>query len=40
MRNYMIYTDSACDMELETLKSWGVKSQSLSLISTAQRKRF
>lgn len=32
MRNFMIYTDSACDMELETLKSWGVKSQSLSLI--------
>jgi len=32
MRKFIIFTDSACDMELETLESWGVKSQSLSLI--------
>ncbi len=32
MRNYIIYTDSACDMERETLESWGVRSISLSLI--------
>lgn len=31
MNNYVIYTDSACDMELSTLKEWGVKHCSLSL---------
>lgn len=30
MNNYVIYTDSACDICSETLNSWGVKSVSLS----------
>lgn len=32
MKNYVIYTDSACDMECSTLENWGVRSKSLSLL--------
>lgn len=34
MNNYLIYTDSACDMEASTLESWNVKYQSLTLSFT------
>ena len=39
MSNFVIFTDSACDMELKTLESWNVKSVNLT-ISTEKPNYF
>ncbi len=36
MSEYIIYTDSACDIVPEVLEQWGVKSQSLSYFFTSE----
>lgn len=40
MNNYVLYTDSACDMEISTLKQWEVKHCSLSLTFEGESKVY
>ena len=38
MKNYVIFTDSACDMELSTLEKWNVKCIDLTLKFESEEK--
>ncbi len=40
MKNYVIFTDSACDISTEILNEWGVKSASLSYHFTNEEKEY